>query len=105
MWPDLELWRTVMLYAVAIGQTLFVALYLTFPWYRSFLGRALFFKGLMLALLVDTGLFAREYPRLLAWDAVFVILYGLLALGVWFQFLAFLKVRAEGQHGRNEATR
>lgn len=90
----IDSWRTLLLGAVAIGQTLFVSLYATFPWWRSFLGKALFFKALALGILVDMYMIYRLFPFPHA-DVVFVVLYAMLAAGVWFQFFAFLRVRLE----------
>lgn len=100
MWPhlyDVEFWRTVWILTAAVGQTLFVLLYATFPWWANFLGRALFFKAIAFALLVDVAVAG----RVLDWryeDATFVILYGVLATGIWVQCLAFFRVRLEGRH-------
>lgn len=99
---DINTWRTILLGLVALGQTMFVLLYFTFPWQKSFLGRALFFKALSLAALTDAWIVYRVFdiPRA---DLMFVLLYALLALGVWVQYFAFLKVRAEGH--QNEPSR
>lgn len=97
--PTQDTWRTLTLGGVATGQIAFCLLYATFPWYKSFLGRALFFKALVLALITGTYLLT----RLLGWTNInetFIILYGLLAVGVWVQFFAFLKVRREGKAER-----
>lgn len=97
---SIDYWRTVALSAAALGQTLFVVLYLTFPWYRSFLGRALFFKAAVFCLLLDMIVAA----RLMHWtnaDKVFVVLYGVLAAGVWAQFFAFLRIKTRGKGFRS----
>lgn len=93
---DFETLRTVALGVVSLGQTLFVILYATFPWYKTFLGRALFYKAVTLAVLTDVFIVSRlvEIPHA---DIVFVALYLFLGYGVWWQFLAFLKVRREGR--------
>lgn len=96
---SLDFWRTVMLGSVALGQTLFVVLYMTYPFWKSFLGRALFFKAIALAILVDMYMYFRLFPFENA-DVVFVGLYGLLAFGVWFQFFAFLRIRVLHRQGR-----
>lgn len=92
----LDLTRTVLLSGVALGQTMFVLLYATFPWRKNYLGRALFTKALALAALTDAFI-AYRVLNLSYSDEVFIILYGLLFVGVWAQFFAFLKVRAEGR--------
>lgn len=98
---DLDTWRTITLGTVALGQTAFVLLYATFPWWKKFLGRALFFKALTLAILVDAYMITRMIP----WDhydVLFVVLYAFFAIGVWFQFAAFLRVRV--QHRQNQVS-
>lgn len=92
---NLDNWRTVTLSTAALGQTLFVLLYLTFPWYRSFLGRALFFKASVLCILLDFIVIARLWEWSNA-DRVFVILYGILAVGIWAQLSAFIRTKRCG---------
>lgn len=85
-------WRTHAITAAAVGQTVFVLLYLLWPWYRNFLGRSLFFKSLTLMLVLDFGTVFRfihwEYE-----DLVFTALYTIHAVGVWVQVVAFLRVK------------
>lgn len=88
---SLETWRTVTLWAVGTGQTAFVLLYLSFPWWRSLTGRALFVKAVGLAVLVDVLLINRMAPIPHS-DVLFTSLYVILAFGVWAQFFAFLQV-------------
>lgn len=92
MYGSLEFWRTVNIVVAAVGQTAFVVLYVTFPWWRTFLGKALFFKASAFALLVDVAVVGRiwDWPHE---EATFVALYGLLGVGIWAQFVAFLRVR------------
>lgn len=94
---SVEFWRTVWIAGAALGQTLFVVLYFTFPWWANFLGRALFFKAFVFAVLVDVAVAGRiwDWPHE---EATFVILYGAVAAGIWFQFFAFLIVRLDGRH-------
>ena len=99
MWQNLDFWRGVTLASAAVGQTFFVALYLTFPWWTTFLGRALFYKAVILMILADLAITARVFDFLNV-DALFVIVYGLLASGIWFQFFAFLKVKRAGRAGK-----
>lgn len=85
---SLETWYAIIVVSSCLGQTLFVVLYATFPWYRTFLGRALFIKALTLMIMLDV-VFARvvwEVPRS---EVVVVTAFGLTALGIWAQFVAF----------------
>lgn len=97
---DLAFWRTTSLLFVAIGQTLFVMVYFTFPWYKTFLGRSLFYKGLILAVIVDAFVVTRVFD-LQEVDVLFVVLYAMLGLGVWWQLSAFLRIRIAGTQNRS----
>lgn len=94
---DLDAARTTAIAVAAVGQTLFVLVYLTFPWWRSFLGRALFFKALAFALLLDFGMLARMTTEWVHEDQIFITLYALFAVGVWGQLFAFLRTRTRGE--------
>ena len=104
MYHDLDFWRTVAIGFAGIGQTLFVLLYATFPWWRTFLGRALFYKAVTLMILTDFILAARlfEFGNLDVW---FVVIYGLLGIGIWAQALAFLSVKRNGKRDTGRALR
>jgi len=99
MTVDTELWRTSALLAAGVGQACFIALYATFPWWRSFLGRALFYKSLTLGLLTNAFLLAR-FKIIPVSDEVFIFIYSLLAVGVWWQFFAFLRVLLRSRRQR-----
>jgi len=93
---DIVFWRTAGIIFAAIGQTSFVVLYCTFPWWKEFLGRALFFKALAFMTLVDVAVAGRiwDWPYE---DAIFVFLYWVLGLGIWVQLLAFARVKWQGR--------
>lgn len=93
--PDLETMRTAGLGFAVIGQLGFVALYATFPWWQTFLGRALFFKAVALGAICTFAFFSRlhDWPRD---DEVFTTFYWLLGLGIWAQFAAFFIVKKRG---------
>lgn len=78
----------------AIGQTLFVLFYATMPWWRSFLGRSLFFKAVVLAVLLDSVIWAWVTDHEWTGD-VLAILYVVLAIGIWSQAIAFWTVRRQ----------
>ena len=94
MLHDINTWRTVTLSVAALFQTLFVLFYATMPWWKTYLGRALFYKALMLGVIVDFVLASRIWD-FGGEDAVFVILYGALASGITWQFLAFIRVKRD----------
>lgn len=85
---SLDWWWSAGLIFAAVGQTLFTLLYMTYPWYRTFLGRALFIKALTLMLLLDVVVMIH-----FGWyrhNATLVVMLGLTAVGIWGQFTAFL---------------
>lgn len=97
---DWNAYRTVALCAAALGQTMFVLLYATFPWYKTFLGRSLFGKAVALLVIMDFAALSRLFD-FGANDVVFTLMYGSLAIGVWWQFHSFLRVRVDGHHDQN----
>lgn len=89
-WHSLEFWRSAALLSTAVGQTSFVLFYSTLPWWRTFMGKALFLKSLALMLLVDVAIAGRLFD----WryeDFTYIVLYGGVAVGVWAQLLAFVR--------------
>jgi len=92
MLHSIEFWRTAGILFAAVGQTLFALLYVTFPWWKNFLGRALFFKAVVFMVLVDVAVAGRiwDWPHE---DAIFVGLYWVLGLGIWVQVAAFARVK------------
>lgn len=86
---DLDFWRTTGLGLAVLGQFGFIMLYATFPWWRTFLGKALFFKAIALGAICLVAFLSRL--GVLAYESeVFTAMYWLLAVGVWAQFLAFM---------------
>lgn len=99
MHVDLNTWRTIIIATSAVGQTLFVLLYITFPWWKTFLGRALFYKGLTMAVLLD----ALSLARIFGWahdDQIFVILYSFVTIGIWWQLSAFARTKIQNRGDR-----
>lgn len=96
MLNDLNFWRTVAIITAGVGQTSFILLYLTFPWYKSFLGRSLFGKSLALTVIMDFAALSRIFD-FGGSDMVFTIMYSGLALGVWWQFSSFVRVALDGR--------
>ena len=98
---ELDWWRTVTISLAAVGQTLFVLLYMTYPWYRTFLGRALFIKALTFVLLLDVAVAGSIWN----WnheEKWIVLLYGLTAFGIWAQLIAFLRQKTTPRHNDKE---
>lgn len=93
-----ETWRSIALVSMALGQTIFAVLYVTWPWWKNFLGQALFFKAISFGVLLDALLVGRMYD----WpyeDATFTVLYYVVAVAIWWQVFAFLRVRYNARGG------
>lgn len=88
--------RTISLTVAAVTQTLFVLFYITFPWFKTFLGRALFGKAVALMLIVDFAALSRWYDFGNN-DQIFVVLYATLSASMVGQFAAFIRVKLEGR--------
>jgi hypothetical protein len=90
--------------ALVVGMvfpaTAFPILYATRPWYRSLLGRALMTKAIGLALLVDLSV--AHYFGLLGDNGITrLVVYALVFLGLWQQFLALCLIVWRARKGDN----
>lgn len=88
----LDDWRHLSWIVGAVGQTAFVLLYAVVPWWRDYVGRALFFKSLGLMVLLDVTVIdiLIDYA---AEDAVTVGLYWLVVVGICWQLGALVRQR------------
>lgn len=86
----IDQWRHLSWLVGAPAQTLFVILYGIAPWWRDFVGRALFFKSLTLMVLLDTVVLSIicNIP-----DGVIVGLYWLVVAGILYQLGALIRQR------------
>lgn len=90
--PDIDLWRTGGLGLAVLGQLGFISLYVTFPWWKTVLGKALFFKAVAIGCLCSVAFLSRL--GFLAYESeIFTAMYWLLAVGIWLQFLAFMRTK------------
>jgi hypothetical protein len=90
-----------LLWASAVGQTLFVVLWMTMPWWRHWVGRALMVKSIALGIYLDFALvhnYIDPYPAL---PLLGVILFGFITIGIWTQ-LATLAHEAKRPTGNDE---
>ena len=74
----------------AVAQTLFICLYAFRPWWRAFVGRALFTKSLALAVLFDVAILNRylDYPHE---DVVFEWSFFVVVVGITLQLAALVR--------------
>lgn len=93
---DASFWRTLAITCAAFGQTMFIGLYTLFPWWNDPLGRALFFKALSIAILLDLALLSRVVDMPME-DTLFTFLYFAFAVGVWVQAFTFLRIQWRGE--------
>ena len=82
---------TVLLHISAIGQTAFVILWATRPWYREWIGRALMVKSFSLMLFLDRALVLSYLePRPSRAPLWTTILFGFVTLGIVTQLAALV---------------
>lgn len=99
---DTDAMRTATVTFLAVGQVLFALLYCTFPWWDSLLGRALFFKAAIFAVVLAAAAVSRNFPTHW-WDEFFTVMYLVLGLGVWLQLLAFSVIKVESMRAKRES--
>lgn len=98
---DNDTLRSIALAVMALGQTFFTLLYLTLPWWRNFLGRALFAKAAVMTIVLDFAALARILGFANV-DAAFTALYFLLGITIWAQGFAFMRVKMDGARVKRE---
>lgn len=81
---------------VAIGQSLFVVVYLFQPWWQSQVGRAVFIDKLSMAIFVDALCFRVIFPDLVSRN-VAIILYAVVMLAIWYQLITLVRVRLKAR--------
>lgn len=96
---------TALIIIAAPAATMFPIVYWFRPWRQSQIGRALMVKATGMALLIDITIayyaFGDDYPFR---HLVRVIIYGLITLGIWWQFLAMLRAgKREDDHNKRTA--
>lgn len=89
-WLDVSLlaWTLRLYTAAAIGQTLFVALWATLPWWRTVVGRALMVKSFALMVVLDWALVTYHLGPFAHQESISVVLFGLVVVGIWSQVAA-----------------
>lgn len=78
-------WALRLVVGSAIGQTLFVLLWSTLPWWRSIVGRALMVKSLALAIYLDWAVTSYYWGPFDNSETIAVCLFGLVFAGIWSQ--------------------
>lgn len=92
---DSDTMRTSLLAFALVGQFFFVMFYLTLPWWKTFMGRALFLKAVVLTGVLGF-LWASRVWEFREDDGAFNVVYAMLAFGIWLQVAAFLRVYLDG---------
>lgn len=88
---------TNMLWAAAVGQTIFIVIWSTRPWWRLWIGRALMAKSAALVLVLwfwVVGFYAPEYTYR---DEVRSALIFAVTVGIWLQVVVVV-VEFYGEH-------
>lgn len=81
-------WSVRLLHISAVGQTLFVLIWMTLPWFKSWVGRALMVKSLALMALLDEALLFYYLPPVPHEALLGVLIFALVCLGIWSQVAA-----------------
>lgn len=81
-----------------VAQTMFVGLWTASPWWRTYVGRAMFIKSLSIALLLDAEITAYLWPYAYSDEVKTVVIVLGMAASIW-QLFAFVKQKS------NEKTR
>lgn len=85
----IDLW---IVHGMLIGQTVFVATWLTLPWWREWVGRALMVKSVSLLLLFAVAIgnywVLKLWGPYLGWEYVTLASHVLVLVGIWSQVLA-----------------
>lgn len=97
--PDVTRW---LLHAAAIGQNLFLVLWLTLPWWRAWVGRALMVKALALAAFLNVAIVHQHVDPYPAQQLVVMVLFLGVTVGIWSQVAAIgLEIRSARRGERN----
>lgn len=79
-----------LMWTAAFGQTVFVVLWATRPWYRTLIGRALMTKGLALTLVLWFWIVGYYFPDHPYRGEIRDVLLAAVAVGIWAQVVAFV---------------
>lgn len=77
-----------------VGQTVFIAMYATVPWWRNYIGQALFLKSLSFWLLTLAASFGVAFNYKYE-DEVLIALYWVVAATAWYQAASITRQRRE----------
>jgi hypothetical protein len=80
-------WMVASVIVAAVGQTFFVARYAVRPWWRHYVGRALFVKSASLWLLLVTEIVVAYHPTRVV-NIVFAVVLWVVALAIVGQAVA-----------------
>lgn len=80
----------LLMWSAAIGQTLFLALWATKPWWKTLIGRAVMTKGVALFLVLWFWIIGLYFPDHPYRTEIRDVLLFLVAFGIWAQVVAFV---------------
>lgn len=98
MTDELETVSIWLLWTAAVGQTLFIGLWVSLPWWTHWIGRALMVKSLALMTYLDLALVFHYVTAFPALGLLGVILFSFVVIGIWTQLstLTWEKYRSRG---------
>lgn len=99
-----ELIRAVLIHVATVGQVLFVLMWMTLPWWKAWVGRALMVKSLALAVFLISSLAHFYLPPYAAQEAVRTLLVFAVTGGIWSQVVAIGVEIRKAKAGKRNVT-
>lgn len=96
-----ELWRLIVIFGAALGQTLFIMVYAFTPWWRGHVGRAVFLANFTLCILIDT-IAIRVFVNNHGTDVFALVAYSAVAVAIWYQLGVLIRTRLKAK--KNEVS-
>lgn len=80
----------LLVHIAAVGQVVFVVMWATLPWWRSWVGKALMVKsfGFMVVLLTQVWFYHNVPSSVTVTVQIAIAVFGLVTIGIWAQVFA-----------------
>jgi hypothetical protein len=95
-------WAIRLLHISAVGQTLFVLIWATLPWWRTFIGRALMVKSVALMLYLDWSVLVYHYGPFNNQNTIGLLLFAFITVGILTQLSVLSREVHKARKARNE---
>jgi len=80
-----------------VGQIVFVGMYATFPWWKSRIGRVLFFNASALALALFAALVRIRFVDSELGYRMSTVIFGIFGVAVWVQAATLIHLRTRAK--------